>query len=566
MENYIVSDFIKSKCKDIITNFSENKKFLVSADCQSGKTNFAISMCAQTILEGHIPIVITRRLLDDMSQFICRCKDYTQDLESSTGYKIRTLGDIDNTRDLENAFTKKTPYIIVCIGTINKLSTLEDMIVNVGAYGDYTLIIDEIDNVDYGTCSKAGKSLSCLKKNAYAVIGITATPLDVIMSEENLTSTCQVRLISPDDYRGFRDIQVTTFDDKVVAPYNNTRYSHMTRVDSNLPKWLDKMSREQLWYDKKSEINLNVVMLLKYTIYNYNQETLYNSIKRKYPGLFVLILYNGKGIMCSENVGNFKANVYSSDLSINKTLQYFRMDPEKYPRILIIAGNIASRCISFVSNDYSLHLNHMYYLPQKSTTVPEMIQSVGRLCGRNRDKGPIHLCTPLKVARAVFSGYHFTNEIIDRGIKFGSTEESFKDTILNIKMSKEKMPKGRRITNKVKLPKKAFNLVNGKDGGENISTYKWNSVNNESRLWSRETTSTRRLVRLSEETHVAYLRRSIKTHVEETGNVFKTAREWQDITGLCGFERPSSYHYAVMTTLVQSKFLIRDSNKVKLNE
>ena len=133
-------------------------------------------------------------------------------------------------------------------------------------------------------------------------------------------------------------------------------------------------------------------------------------------------------------------------------------------------------------------------------------------------------------------------------------------------MSKEKMPKGRRITNKVKLPKKAFNLVNGEDGGENISTYKWSSVNNESRVWSRETTSTRRLVRLSEETHVAYLRRSIKTHVEETGNVFKTAREWQDITGLCGFERPSSYHYAVMTTLVQSKFLIRDSNKVKLNE
>jgi len=565
MENYIVSDFIKSKCKDIITNFSENKKFLVSADCQSGKTNFAISMCAQTILDGHTPIVVTRRLIDDMSQFICRCKEYTRDLESSTGYKIRTLGNLDNTRELENAFTKRTRCIVVCIGTINQLSTLEDMIVNTGVYNDYTLIIDEIDNVDYGTCSKAGESLSCLKKNAYAVIGITATPLDAIMSEGSLTSACQVRLNSPDDYRGFRDIQVTTFNDKVVAPYNNTRYSHMTREDSNLPKWLDKMSREQLWYDKTSEINLNMVMLLKYTMYNSNQETLYKGIKRRYPGLFVLMVYNGKGIMCSENVGILKADMYSSDLSISKALQYFRRDPEKYPRVLVIAGNMASRCISFVSRDYSLHLNHMYYLPQKSTTVPEMIQSVGRLCGRNRDKGPIHLCTPLKVAQAVFSGYHFTNEIIDRGIQSGPPEESFKDTILSTKMSREKMPRGRKITNKVKLPKKAFNLVSGEDGGKNISTYTWTPTNEENVVWSRKT-PTRRLVRLSEETHVAYLRRSIETHVQESGNTFKTAREWQNITGLCGFERPSSYHYAVMTTLIQSKFLMRTGNKVKLNK
>jgi hypothetical protein len=123
----------------------------------------------------------------------------------------------------------------------------------------------------------------------------------------------------------------------------------------------------------------------------------------------------------------------------------------------------------------------MYYNPAKSTSIPELIQSVGRLCGRNKGKSHLHLHTTNKVATALWNGVHFTNEAINRAIasplmNLAGEEMSFGDSIKSVPMLKKKMPVGRNLTNKIKVLKKDFNQVTKDDGGESLESYKYKVV------------------------------------------------------------------------------------------
>jgi hypothetical protein len=147
----------------------------------------------------------------------------------------------------------------------------------------------------------------------------------------------------------------------------------------------------------------------------------------------------------------------------------------------MIAGELAGRCISYVTRDYVWHLTDMYYNPAKSTPIPEMTHSAGRLCGLNMYKSHLRLHTPMFVATALWNGLNFTNEVINRAIASplldaAGEEKSFADSIKSIPMLKTKLPEKRDLTNKVKINKRDFNLVSKNDGGESLESYKFELV------------------------------------------------------------------------------------------
>ena len=170
--------------------------------------------------------------------------------------------------------------------------------------------------------------------------------------------------------------------------------------------------------------------------------------------------------------------------NIADVLQYFKDNGNvnKFPRIIVIAGELAGRCISYVTRDYVWHLTDMYYNPAKTTSIPEMTQSAGRLCGLNMYKSHLRLHTPMFVATALWKGLNFTNEAINRAIASplldaAGEEKSFADSIKSIPMLVQKMPVGKRaLTNKVKVNKRDFNLVSKNDGGESLESYKFELV------------------------------------------------------------------------------------------
>ena len=153
-------------------------------------------------------------------------------------------------------------------------------------------------------------------------------------------------------------------------------------------------------------------------------------------------------------------------------------DVEKFPRILILSGDYASRCTSFVSRDYEWHLTDMYYNPATSTPISEQVQNVGRLTGRNKNKAHLYLHCTQKVARALFHGYHFCNEIIERArenpkIQEDGNELQFIESVKAVKMNKNKFPIGRKLCSKSGIGKHDFNLVKTEDGGKSIDEYKF---------------------------------------------------------------------------------------------
>lgn len=466
---------------------------IASADPQLGKTKFTICLAIKSLIEGRTPIIVTRALTGDMYKLVKdieniskQFNDYMKINNVKKKFEITTIH--GENESLIKSIEKEYIRIVVVLGNDCQLSKVYNVVKDKPS--TYDLLIDEIDFVDYGTNTKTSKVLTKLKEGAYQPFGITATPLDALCSEKELKTANMIRLKRPDDYRGFVDFQVKLLkhDPKTIGLSTAKTYQEILDSDGNLEpfiNWFSKRSPDWSWNNKKYYPR---ICLFKISHVIENQNQLYEGILRDYGDKFVVIVYNGEGIRMNYE-GNILGKSVNPDeyveLSIPDVLQYLKDNggEKKFPRIIIIAGKLAGRCISFVSRDYDWHLTDMYYNPSKSTPIPEMIQSAGRLCGRNRGKAPnLLLHTTENVSNALYTGFNCTNEIISRAIasplmEDDGNEVNFRESIMSVPMNTKKFPKNRNMTSKVKVKKSEFNLVKTDDGGVDIEEYKYTEFN-----------------------------------------------------------------------------------------
>ena len=214
---------------------------------------------------------------------------------------------------------------------------------------------------------------------SYQKIGISATVMDVICSEKSLKSKNILFLTKPQDYRGLTDITIKTlkFDTKAI---NNIveSYNEILESDLNFNPFLEYFSKFSPDFAIALDKYIPSICLVKNTRINVNQDIIFDNVIKIYSTKMVVIVYNGNGIKlyydkmekCKINNKNVYPKQYV-DIDITATLQYLKDngDVEKFPRILIIAGDYASRCTSFVSRDYEWHLTDMYYNPAASTPI-----------------------------------------------------------------------------------------------------------------------------------------------------------------------------------------------------
>lgn len=465
---------------------------IASADPQLGKTKFTICLAIKSLIEGRVPIIVTRALNGDMYKLLKDIENvlklfYEHMAKNNINNKIKIKAICADSKEI----ILESNTIIISLGNECQLARVYNAVKD--KHSTYDILIDEIDSVDYGNDTKTLKVLTKLKEEAYQPFGITATPLDALCSEKELKSANMVRLKRPDDYRGFIDFQVKllTRDPKTVGLSKAKSYDEILESDGNLEpfiRWFSKKLPDWSWNNKRYYPR---ICLFKISHIIVNQDQIYEGMLRDYGDDFVVIVYNGEGIrMNYKGMGNININGKSVvpgeyvEILIPDVLQYLKDNggEKKFPRIAIISGKLAGRCTSYVSRDYDWHLTDMYYNPSKSTPIPEMIQSAGRLCGLNRGKAPnLLLHTTKKVSEALYEGFHFTNEVISRAIASplmeSGKEVSFKNSILSVPMNNKKFPKGRNMTSKVKVKKSEFNLVKKDDGGVDIEEYKYTEFN-----------------------------------------------------------------------------------------
>lgn len=490
----------------------DKERYLIYGKCQSGKTNWIISAITSHIyFSKNISIIILRNSIGDAKQLQTRCNEFinnykiwmgNNNINSKNIFNYIYIGSCNNKsklKFLEKIFKTDTPYLIIVIANETQLNKLIS-IINPIENPKFIIAIDEADQIAYGNSNASfrQKLLPILEKAGRAYC-VTATSFDILFTDEEIKSSNIVILDTPENYKGLDQINLKHLINDKVTPATNTK--KWFNNDINIIPVLIHLSNTE-----RSE-NQPIITLIKATHFNNLQLSLLKKISeidelKCWNG----IVYNSKGIYIfshnstlTNKIGNkigepvlyenkqteeyslFHNCLFFSKTQINEGIQYFydlnEQSHNKITHIAIIAGDLADRCISFVSQNYKWHLTHMYYIPSKKTKTPDIIQSIGRLCGNFNDNLPLYLFSPKQVLEDFVKGLKLQQEIIERARIQEQKQEldSFERTkvitiVKNMVISSSKIPK--RILGVQENTK--FNkeqIVKGEDNGTKIQEY-----------------------------------------------------------------------------------------------
>ena len=400
------------KCPELRKINLKEKYIVIKGHVQSGKTNFMICASSLFISMGYSVVHLLRDRTSDREQLYDRLVNFDKEL-----HIIKNAGTIGS---------KKVPQIYLALNNKSSLSKVFK-IINKSTF-PYILFIDEVDYVDSGDIETVKKYevIQDMKKNAYCTFGVSATIMDQL-GKEDISSKNIILLNTKSSYKGIDAIQLLEIDKK--CKYTGNINDNLFDQDIGLLSFINDFSKRQPTpYLVEIYPNICLVNICRTKgPYFKIQEYLGNS----HPEL-ATIVYNGDGISFRQGEFEFKEKI-----TISKCLQQLKDDGgvDKYPNIMIFAGDLASRCVSFVSEDYKWHLTDQRLLISSSCDEPELIQKI-RLCGVYNDDLPLKLYATKKTIDELRKAYLRQEEIVsslqDKEI------ENVRSFIDSMEMNKEK--------------------------------------------------------------------------------------------------------------------------------
>ena len=429
----------------------KDKYTVIKGHVQSGKTNFMICASALFVSMGYNVIHLLRDRTSDRDQIHERLVHFQENYNKEFGQKMRVIKTAG-----KGASENPQIYLTLCnkpsIDKVMSIITLSDR--------PYILFIDEVDFVDSGDATKKYEAIQQMKKGAYCVFGVSATIMDPI-GKETIASKNIILLGTTSKhgvYKGIDRIQLLEIDK--MCKYTGTVKGELCNQDRELDDFIDEFDRRQpIRYMASTYPNICLVNICrtKGPCFKLQKE-----LGKKHPSL-VTIVYNGDGISFQQG-----KTVLKERTTISKYLQHLKDNGgvETFPNIMIFAGDLAGRCISFVSEDYKWHLTDQRLLISSSCDEPELIQKI-RLCGVYNDDIPLRLYTTKKTIDDLRKAYLRQEEIIC-ALKEKEVE-NVRQAIESMEMNKEKF--GRRsMTKDEKADIKMIKVDT--DIGWDIDTYK----------------------------------------------------------------------------------------------
>lgn len=287
---------------------------------------------------------------------------------------------------------------------------------------------------------------------------------------------------------------------------------------------------------------------------------------------------------------------FNSKIGVSAILQIFSDFSDKIPRLISIAWGRVLEGIRNNSTDYFLAPTFGFIRAPKSMKGDALEQLYARAaCGiRMHSLRPKMYCDE-KAHEKVIVNHRFNQDAI-KYLVLDSCGKSC--NILKKSKVSEKRLRGHELC-KAKIPMKKTSKSSD-DFGDKKSIAKIDEIINETetedskrrrvkRLRKAQEEAAKRanteektdidyewvringrLIRKDDESCISFVKRVIKSYSTMTKegkiNTWKTAKEWLNITGLCGFESKDAYHMTIMTKLVKQEFMVRnDSNKLRFN-
>jgi hypothetical protein len=380
---------------------------------QSGKTIELLNYCYQSIFSHNTPVIfIIRNITDDRLQLLSRFFNYNKLL--TTKINVKSIGELNNSSFVD-LLNNKGIVITLC-----NIFQLDNIIDYLGEYsGKFNLCIDEVDfsikTFDFS--SKTDLRMKYLKEKANHILGATATPVALFLTEKNMSKIKKLNVNN--NYKSIDSLNIK-FVNPVFIPgqrfpicdYKAMNEIYISCLEKNRCILLHTVVKEKVYHRKLAE-----------------------HITNKWP-TFTTIIYNGDGIVvaCPKRLSNkplakkrsynvykqFINKYYSIDsqhifqnYGISEVLQILKDDPEyDHTHITIIAGHLASRGISFVSSDYNWHLTDQYYNTSINSHGENLLQSL-RILGCYNDSVPLTLWCSERIWKTIIQQNKLINNLVN---------------------------------------------------------------------------------------------------------------------------------------------------------
>jgi hypothetical protein len=370
-----------------LKEYLQQKIYLLKGKVQAGKTTIIIALAKLGLYFNISSIIIVRVTNPDKIQIKTRFKQFATQYNFKLSVILADTKDPERKNQIKRALSGKAKVIIcLCNPTqINRVGKIVTSLHLKGQLSQYFLIIDEADSLVCGEAignKKIYPGYLKLFNLATKVVFTTGTIYEVIFNEENLLARNIIEIPTDPQYKGINNF-IPQFVSDDLSPNNIS--PEMRDVYQTI---LSQPVTTQ-----------PIIILHKTTVLIEEQKLIQKSLEKLFPRL-TSIVYNSK---CSRLYSdklkiNNKVPVYQpyapmGKKNINTILQDLKDKGgvRKFPYIVIIAGDLADRGLSFVSRDYQWHLTHQIYLRAK-TSVSNLSQGL-RLCGKYNDNIPLTLIT-----------------------------------------------------------------------------------------------------------------------------------------------------------------------------
>ena len=478
------------------------RNFPVKCNIQSSKTKFIISSAIWFLLNGKSSLIILRNYTADSDQLKTRIKQFTNELYNSLEHfgfsrNLFPIEFADDDKITPESLNGTTPKILISIYNNASLNKINKKI-GENEKGKFVLFIDEADmlhkDVEVTETTKNGdltvaSELQSMINTCFCSFSVSGTILDAIM-KKNIKIEDLIVLEPPTGYRSHNSFLIEHLRKK--CKFTTLENEDVILNDENILPFLDKFKTLTPYKTLLGDDHPNYC-LMRVSKVKKPMRKFFNMMCTDYRSI-VCLLYTGEEIkLHHDSLGNVNSirlsngrssqnikgvHIFQKGASPGHILEWLKNNGgvEKFPHLITIAGDLASRGISFGSADFSKcqalhklpwHLTSMYSTFAETTDIPEILQITGRLCTIVFDGVPLTLHITPKDHENLLKGYNITEEFVTRAAKLKERKTSIKEYISGLSIFKNKVPSSdRSLTKFTKFtPKKVSTLEEDVNNG-----------------------------------------------------------------------------------------------------
>ena len=470
----IDDSFYESKLAWNFKILEQDKFKMIKGFPQSLKSWLVMSCAMNYLLKYKISsIIVIQNMLDMEDQFTKRCKETFEKYFKFIRKKIEDVefeeikicrGKNCKEEDFIDAMTGENPKIFVCLRNETDIYPTNKMIAKMKVKR-FALFIDEVDSNDSGCISSVQSHLEILKNFANIIYGISATPITTLL-KENINIDNVFIMTKPENYKDL--CMVTLKDLPSESVYCANKTDDPFEKDPNLKGYIEDFSKKDPFFVSFWNQNHPRYSLVRIGHTIDPQLVVADFVNKNYGDKITTVTYNGSSVgvtlsginlpkypIClpnSTHVSRFENGFHHFFCHIGKIIEYLQNEGyEKHPRIIVFAGKLSDRGISFGSSNYSeckqkgiipWHITELYITASKGMNQPNLLQTVSRICGVFEDDIPLTIYS--NVCDDIKKSYHLQEELIERSRNNLKNESKIMSSlILNQEISKIKCSKRR---------------------------------------------------------------------------------------------------------------------------